>query len=207
MRHPPITGLTSRETDSAFCKVSCAPLPAARRPRHASRRLPPEHDGQRSRQGRCDVNGRTIATERIPRTPTVTSAHQRTTLTNGARLGEESGPALPRTASRELSRHLGGECREAMNCNPVAEKGPVSRSSRGFTKRLQVMLYTPLGNVGRPECLEAVHLLGRFAEHNLDCAPLVEDLDVSLVNQDIGGLSAVCLADIDALAADDDVAA
>jgi hypothetical protein len=76
----------------------------------------------------------------------------------------------------------------------------LSRSSKGFTKRLQVMLYTPLGNVGRPECFEAVHLLGSVAGHDLDCGPLVEDFDVSLVDQDVNGLAAVCLAYVDTLA-------
>ena len=76
------------------------------------------------------------------------------------------------------------------------------RSSTRLTKRFQVMLYTPLGNVSLPESLEAVHLLGGLAGHDLNCGPLVDDLEVSRLHEHVDDRAAVHPPDVDALAAD-----
>ena len=77
------------------------------------------------------------------------------------------------------------------------------KSSRRSTKRFQVMLYTPLGNVSLPGSLEAVHLLGGLAGHDLDCGPLVDDLEVSGLDQHVDDLAAMGEARVDALATHD----
>src|ERR1039458_6430569 len=59
------------------------------------------------------------------------------------------------------------------------------KSSRCLTKQFQVMLYTALGNVSLPESLEAVHLLGALAGHDLDCGSVVDDFEVSGLDEDV----------------------
>jgi len=75
-----------------------------------------------------------------------------------------------------------------------------------LTQRFQVMLYTSLGNVSLSESLEAIHLLGGLAGHNLDCGPLVDDLEVSGLDEHVDDLASMGISDVDALAADDDLA-
>jgi hypothetical protein len=90
-----------------------------------------------------------------------------------------------------------GACGASRLKGPVRPKSePVPRSSRGLTNRFQVMLYTSLGNVGLPECLEAVHLLRALTGHDLDCGPLVDDLEVSRHDEDVDDLAAMGEADL-----------
>src|SRR5271155_4825873 len=79
------------------------------------------------------------------------------------------------------------------------------KSSTRLTKRFQVMLYTSLENVSLSESLEAVHLLGGLAGHNLDCGPLVDDFEVSGLDEHVDDLASMRVSDVDALSADDDL--
>jgi hypothetical protein len=105
------------------------------------------------------------------------------------------------------NRRSEARVRGTVSAGHFADPGGMPKSSRGLTNRFQVMLYTSLGNVSLSGSLEAVHLLGALAGHDLDCGPLVDDLEVSRLDKDVDDLAAMSEADMDPLAADDELAA